>query len=73
MNSFSCYPLKGLLNEKPRHAQRLIKKRSVSNTLKNRGYLNRAYVLAAFAVQRERIEGLADFSKIAVKCLSLFT
>ena len=30
-----------------------------------------AYILAGFAVQRERIEGLAVFSEIAVECSSL--
>ena len=32
-----------------------------------------AYILAGFAVQRERIEGLAVFSEIAVECSSLLT
>ena len=35
--------------------------------------LHGAYILAGFAVQRERIEGLPVFSKIAVECFSLFT
>ena len=35
--------------------------------------LHRAYILAGFAVQRERIEGLAVFSEIVVECFSLFT
>ena len=35
--------------------------------------LHGAYILAGFAVQRERIEDLADFSEIAVECFSLFT
>lgn len=32
----------------------------------------RTYNLAGYTVQRERIEGLAVLSKIAVECLSLF-
>ena len=32
-----------------------------------------AYILARFVVQRERIEGLAVFSEIAVECSSLLT
>ena len=32
-----------------------------------------AYILTGFAAQRERVEGLAVFSKIAVECFSLFT
>ena len=32
--------------------------------------LHGAYILAGFAVQRERIEGLAVFSKIVVGCFS---
>ena len=35
--------------------------------------LHGAYILAGFAVQRERIEGRAVFRKIAIKCFSLFT
>ena len=35
--------------------------------------LHWAYILAGFAVQRERIEGLAVFSEIAVECFLLFT
>ena len=33
--------------------------------------LHEAYILAGFAVQRERIEGLAVFSEITVECSSL--
>ena len=32
-----------------------------------------AYILTGFAAQRERVEGLAVFSKIADECFSLFT
>ena len=35
--------------------------------------LHWAHILAGFAVQRERIEGLAVFSEIAVECFLLFT
>ena len=35
--------------------------------------LHGAYILAGFAVQRERIECLAVFSEVAVECFSLFT
>ena len=35
--------------------------------------LHGAYIVTGFAVQRERIEGLAVFSEIAVGYFSLFT
>ena len=35
--------------------------------------LHGAYILAGFAVQRDRIEGLAVLGKIAVEYCSLFT
>ena len=35
--------------------------------------LHVAFIMAGFTVQRERIEGLVVFNKIAVECFSLFT
>ena len=43
-----------------------------THDIKNKTLL-RAFIIAGFAVQRERIKGVAIFSKIAVGCFTLLT